>query len=522
MLFNSYSFLFLFLPVALLGFFKISSYSYRLGAVWLTAASLFFYGWWNPAYLVLLVGSIVFNYSIGVALTRKQERGRQTLSKAILAFGISANLALLTYYKYAGFFLDNLQGVLGSGWEIGKIILPLGISFFTFTQITFLVDAYRGEVREYDFIHYSLFVTYFPHLIAGPILHHKEMMPQFAKTETYKATYKNMAIGLTVLAIGLFKKVVLADSIAPFAQTVFEAASRGQTLTFVEAWVGAISYTLQIYFDFSGYSDMAIGLSSLFGIKLPLNFYSPYQAVNIIEFWRRWHITLSRFLRDYLYIPLGGNRKGSVRRYANLMMTMLLGGLWHGANWTFVVWGALHGLFLFVNNLWRAIRRKLGHDFVQSTWWGRVTARTITFTAVVFAWVFFRAGSIGAAIGVFRGMTGLNGVVLPREWLSHSGSVGKWMSNHGMLFGVTPAITRALNGPFLIVCLMAIVWFLPNTQQMMGKFKPALEVYRYASRNFWRWLLWMPSWQWAIGSALMMTCSIVMLDKVSEFLYFQF
>lgn len=522
MLFNSYIFLFLFLPVTLLVFFKIGSYSNRLGAVWLTAASLFFYGWWNPAYLGLLMGSILFNYSIGMALAREHERGRQKMNKAILLLGITANIALLAYYKYANFFLGNINVMLDSTWNLGEIILPLGISFFTFTQISFLVDAYSGEVREYDFMHYSLFVTYFPHLIAGPILHHKEMMPQFARSETYKLTYENVAVGLTVFSIGLFKKVILADSISPFTKVVFEAAFKGQALSFLEAWSGGISYTLQLYFDFSGYSDMAIGLSQLIGVKLPLNFHSPYQAVNVIEFWRRWHITLSRFLKDYLYIPLGGNRKGSSRRFINIMITMLLGGLWHGAAWTFVIWGGLHGFYLVMNHLWHAIRRFLGYDLSRSTWWGRAVARAVTFTAVVVAWVFFRAESFDGAMGMFRGMAGFNGFVLPEAWLPYSGGFGQWLSGHGAVFGATPAFPRALLEPVLLVGLIGMVWYLPNTQQIMGKFQPAIEIYRGDKRQVWKWLQWRPGWKWAVGSALLMAASIVMIDKVSEFLYFQF
>jgi len=522
MLFNSHVFIFLFLPVTLMLYFGLGRYSPRLSAVWLTAASLFFYGWWNPAYVGLLIGSILFNYLVGVALTRQHVCGRDMRKRAILIFGITGNLLLLGYYKYANFFVSTLDGIVGTSWTLGNIILPLGISFFTFTQITFLFDAFKGEVKENDLVHYSLFVTYFPHLIAGPILHHKEMMPQFGRESTYKFSYENCAVGLTVFAIGLCKKVILADSISPYAQVVFEAASKGETLTFVEAWSGSISYSLQLYFDFSGYSDMAIGLSRLFGVSLPLNFYSPYQAVNIIDFWRRWHITLSRFLRDYLYIPLGGNRGGGLRHFMNLGITMLLGGLWHGAGWTFVIWGGLHGLYITVNHAWHSLRRSLGQDLSHSSWWGRGIARTVTFFAVIVAWVFFRANSIDTALGVFRGMAGLNGIILPKEWLSYAGALGRWFSEIGISFDMMPAFKEALRGPILIVALTAIAWFFPNTQQVMQKFRPAIDIYRGVASGVRSWLQWELRWEWALVSALLMTVSIVMIDEVSEFLYFQF
>ncbi len=346
--FSSYVFIFLFAPLAIGLFFLIAHRSRRLAAGWLLLASLFFYGWWNPVYVPLLLLSITFNYVIGAALANSGRR-------ALLAFGIAANLALLGYYKYAGLFAGTLDDAFGAGFGDLDIVLPLGISFFTFTQIAFLVDARRGGARAYDPVHYGLFVTYFPHLIAGPLYHHKEIVPQFARAEFYKPALDNMAVGASIFAIGLFKKLVLADSIGLFATEIFESAAGGPEPALLEAWGGALAFGLQIYFDFSGYSDMAIGVSRMLGVRLPINFHSPYKAASIIDFWRRWHMTLSRFLRHYLYIPLGGNRKGGARRYANLMIVMLLGGLWHGAGWTFALWGGLHGLYLMVNHGWRAV-----------------------------------------------------------------------------------------------------------------------------------------------------------------------
>ena len=310
MLFNSYPFIFIFLPLVTFIFFQISRYSNIFASAWLVSASLFFYGWWNPNYLILLLSSIIVNYSLGVWLIRVlRNSGKCTKSKSILIIGLVFDLSLLGYYKYTNFFINNLNVLTGLDWKVNNIILPLGISFFTFTQIAFLVDAYRGEVKGYNFIHYLLFITYFPHLIAGPIIHHKEMIPQFENSTTYKFNNQNLAVGLTVFFMGLFKKTVLADGIAPHAVVVYSIADSGQILTFLEAWLGGFCYAFQLYFDFSGYSDMAIGSSLMLGIRLPLNFHSPYKAVNIFEFWRRWHMTLSRFLREYIYTPLSHGKK---------------------------------------------------------------------------------------------------------------------------------------------------------------------------------------------------------------------
>ncbi|HIE55101.1 MAG TPA: MBOAT family protein, partial [Chromatiaceae bacterium] len=358
MLFNSYIFILVFLPLTLVVYFAMGRLGYSRAAIaWLVGASLFFYGWWNPAYLGLILFSILFNYTAGVVMTRiPGEEGQR--KKLVLAFGIAINLGLLGYYKYANFFVDSVSYLTGIEWHIETIVLPLAISFFTFQQIAYLVDAYKGETHEYNLLHYCLFVTFFPQLIAGPIVHHKEMLPQFMRDAVYRMRHQDLAIGITIFLVGLFKKVVIADGFASNATPVFQAADAGEVIGFLSAWTGVFSYTMQLYFDFSGYSDMAIGIGRMFGIKLPINFNSPYQALNIIDFWRRWHITLSRFLRDYLYIPLGGNRKGPARRHVNMMVTMLLGGLWHGAGWNFVIWGGLHGSYLVVNHFWRQIWRK--------------------------------------------------------------------------------------------------------------------------------------------------------------------
>ncbi|MEO6021610.1 MAG: MBOAT family protein [Burkholderiales bacterium] len=520
MLFNSLGFLFVFLPVTLLGFFIIGARHSEWAAAWLVLASLTFYMWWNAVYVVLLLGSIACNYFLGLRIAESIAN-----KKRWLIVGLTANLAALSYFKYANFFVANARAFIGMDWQIANIVLPLGISFFTFTQIAYLVDTYQGKVKEYNPIHYVLFVTYFPHLIAGPVLHHKEMMPQFALSNTYRINSENIAVGLTIFAIGLFKKVVLADGIAVYASPVFASAADGNALTMFEAWGGALAYTFQLYFDFSGYSDMAIGLSRLFNIKLPLNFDSPYKAVNIIDFWRRWHMTLSRFLRDYLYIALGGNRHGITRRYINLALTMVLGGLWHGAGWTFVIWGALHGFYLVINHGWQALRKRIFGEFSRRSPWGKPAGVAITFIAVVVAWVFFRAHDYHAATAMLASMFGSNGVVLP----SIIGKlVGPGMQSYfemwRITFGDVGPLFKLPSQLLWIVGCLVFVWWLPNTQQLMRNYEPALAS-QLKSENWGvskQSLAWAPTGKWAVLMAVMLAWGILGMSRVSEFLYFQF
>ena len=520
MLFNSYSFIFLYLPIVLVGFFQLGRINHTWAAGWLALASLFFYGYWNPAYVGLLLGSIACNYTFGLWIAKAGVRHDAPGKKHLLIVAIAANLLLLAYYKYANFFVVSVNGIAGTQWSMGEIILPLGISFFTFTQLAFLVDTYQGKVKEYNFLHYILFVTYFPHLIAGPVLHHKEMMPQFAKAATYRFNYENLSVGLTIFFIGLFKKTVLADGIATYVGPVFAASAAGAHLTFIDAWGGALCYTLQLYFDFSGYSDMAIGLSRMFGVTLPLNFHSPYKSVNIIEFWRRWHMTLSRFLRDYLYIPLGGNRKGKYRRHLNLMITMLLGGLWHGAGWTYVLWGGLHGLYLAINHGWHGLRRSLGQNPQEPLSKPmHAIAVFVTFLVVVAAWAVFRADNLSTAAGILKGMAGMNGFVLPDEWLHKWGIFGQWLTAHGY---ATPAFSYPLikGGAINWIWIsLLIVWLAPNTQQIMAMYKPALDMPEGIKAKR---LLWRPSYTWLVASVLCSVFAILSFSELSEFIYFQF
>jgi len=369
-LFNSLEFIFWFLPATLAGFFLLGYLGqYNLAAIFMTLASLFFYAWWNPPYVLLILISIGVNYALGSALGAGEQDNNIARRKLLLAVGIAINIFLLGYYKYANFFADSVNAALSTDWNFGNIVLPLGISFFTFQQIGYLVDAYRGETKGYTIINYGLFVSFFPQLIAGPIVHHKDVMEQFGDKKIYRISWENIAIGLTIFIIGLSKKILIADTVAQYATPVFNAVAEGGSISFYEAWAGALFYTFQLYFDFSGYSDMAIGIARLFGIRLPINFDSPYKAASITDFWRRWHITLSNFLRDYLYIHLGGSRKGELRRNANLIITMLLGGLWHGAGLTFIIWGGLHGLYLAINHQWRSLRQRIGWSWKDDPIW---------------------------------------------------------------------------------------------------------------------------------------------------------
>lgn len=509
MLFNSYPFIFLFLPITLCGFFLVGRIgNLKIAIAWLVLASLFFYGWWNPAYLGLFVFSILFNYVIGVALIRGVHH--RLARQCFLAFGLGINLLLLGYFKYANFFLQNFNNFTGSNFELEAILLPLAISFYTFQLMAYLIDSYRGEIKDSNFVRYCLFITFFPQLIAGPIVHHKDVIPQFSRKLFERFSSQDLAVGLTIFSAGLFKKVVLADGVAPYATPIFDAAANGASIGLMAGWCGALAYTLQLYFDFSGYSDMAIGSARLFGVKLPLNFNSPYKAVDISDFWRRWHITLSNFLRDYLYIPLGGNRKGEVRRQVNLMTTMLLGGLWHGAGWTFVFWGGLHGAYLIGHRQWQVLRRSGDGQPGQPSRWGLLIGQAITFLAVVISWVFFRAKTMGAALAILQGMVGLNGLSSP------DGANGLLQNVDGYAFA-------------WIGILLLVVWLAPNVQEWLACFEPALG---YGNTTdpapqgrlgyFWKGWRWEPTKTFAAISSAMLLLSILLLSRPAEFLYFQF
>ncbi|MCI4680448.1 MBOAT family protein [Rhodoblastus acidophilus] len=460
MLFNSFAFVLGFLPIAFAGYFLASRLNGRFGVAFLALASLAFYSYWDWRLTFLLCASILVNYTIGAAIARSHEKSPHR-AKVFLISGLALNLGCLIYFKYMNWLIDTINRVSTAELSFIKVVLPLGISFYTFTQIAFLVDSFKCKVKERNIGNYFLFVTYFPHLIAGPVLHHAEMMPQFADPSNKRPVPANIAFGLALFLMGVVKKVVFADSVAPFADHVFNGHG---PLGAAAAWSGALAYTAQIYFDFSGYTDMALGLSRMFNIKLPLNFDSPYKARSIVDFWRRWHMTLSRFLRDYLYIPLGGNRLGFLRRYLNLFITMLLGGLWHGAGWTFLIWGALHGLYLVVNHAVTGLREKFGiawRAWMAPFGWG------LTFLAVVVGWVFFRASSLEGAIRVLEGMVAFNAPP------PHA---------------VAPEYPHALIGRLeespwpWIAGLLALAFLSPNSQQVIAWAETRLKAFGRAPR----------------------------------------
>jgi len=472
MLFNSYDYLLWFLPATLVGFFALGARP-RLAQAWLTLASLVFYGWWDWRYLPLVLGSIGVNFAIALALQRRP-------SRPLLTAGIALNLGLLGVFKYADFFLANAARLSGGAPQMLHIVLPLGISFFTFTQIAYLVDVHRRRAQEPVFGNYALFVTFFPHLLAGPILHHSEMMPQFAERSNKRPQAANLASGLFLLAIGLVKKVLIADTFAPIADAGFGAAG---TLSAPAAWIAVLAYTMQIYFDFSGYTDMALGAARMFNIRMPLNFDSPYRSIDIREFWHRWHITLSRFLREYLYIPLGGNRRGEARTATNLLATFVLGGLWHGAAWSFVVWGALHGVALVVCRLWA----RRGVPLPRPVAWA------VTFLFVSIAWTFFRAASLDDAIAMLRAMAGLNGVAAT--------ATGSWLGGIATSLASSETFPRALALAPAVAGLL-VVFLRANSNAMVARFRPTLAN--------------------GVLVVLALPVCVLQLARVTPFLYFNF
>lgn len=519
MLFNSYEFIFLFLPVCVFGYFVCARFfSLESALGFLVLGSLFFYGYWNPVYLILILFSIGFNFSIGRVLSR-DDKWRK---RSVLIFGIVVNMSLLAYFKYANFFIDNVNLLLSTNWNIGNVFLPLAISFFTFQQISYLVDAWQGKTSEYNFLHYCLFVCFFPQLIAGPIVHHREILPQFMRGDNLSPRWSNFAIGISIFAIGLFKKTVIADSLSRYVGPVYDVGNGAENLDFFRAWGSTLAYTFQLYFDFSGYSDMAIGAARIFGVVLPVNFFSPYKSTSIIEFWRRWHITLSRFLRDYLYIALGGNRKGKYRRYVNLFLTMVLGGLWHGAGWPFVIWGVLHGSYLMINHLWRNVMAKLGLQ-LSDLYWYRGFAWLVTFTAVVFSWVYFRAPTLGQGNQIAKAMLGLSGFELPAGVLARMGDAGAWLSSIGIIPVMGGGEGFVTNYAWVIFSA-AVAFALPNVAQVFHKSDPVLYE---SDRSFCDVreagaLSWSYSTGWAVVVSIAGVAGVMTLLQVSEFLYFQF
>ena len=527
MLFNSYQFLFVFFPISGLLYYCVKGFGPGAQNAVLVAASLAFYAAWDVRFVPLLLGSIMVNFAAGWAISACIARHRAGAATAVLAGAVTVNLFSIAIFKYAHFFVDNLNAVAGTDVALGAIILPLGISFFTFEQIGFLVDVRRGDAPAASLLRYSVFVTFFPRLVAGPILRFHEIEPQLAASREL-STAENLAVGLTIFFIGFAKKTLLADGIAPYATAAFAGAGRGEPIDLLLSWGGALAYTCQLYFDFSGYSDMAIGAARCFGIRFPMNFFAPYKATSIIEFWRRWHMTLSRFLRDYLYIGLGGNRRGKARRYANLLITMLLGGLWHGANWTFVLWGALHGAYLMVNHAWIAIcARSPVLSAFRGSRAGASFGFAVTFLAVVVGWVLFRSPDMTIAADMLGGMIGRHGAVLP------AGLAFALEPLHGLLtaLGVSYAQTsgtQLIDTYLWVAALLGIAFFAPTTQELLGSYHPVLEapgaaaeVPRIAGPQLLR-LRWAPTGSWSIAVGALAFFGIIAIMRMSEFLYWQF
>ena len=483
MLFNSYEFIFLFLPITLIVYFLLSKKNSKLSKLWLVLASLYFYSYFNKIYLLLILGSIGINYTIGSSLSKTNDYIKR---KILLVLGVLLNLGALGYFKYYDFFIENINVIFKTNFNLLHILLPLGISFFTFQQVSYVVDSYRQKSLQYDFLSYCLFVTFFPQLIAGPIVLPAEMLPQFEDENNKTVNWENINKGMYIFSIGLAKKVIIADTIARFANAGFDMMD---SLNFAEAWLTSISYTLQLYFDFSGYCDMAIGIGLMFNILLPFNFNSPYKACDFQEFWRKWHITLGRFMTNYLYIPLGGNRKGELRTLRNLLLVFLLSGIWHGAGWNFIIWGLLHGLCILIHRVWKNIGMKLP----------KLLGWFITINLVNIFWIFFRAKTLKGAMKVISGMFDLNGFIY---LVKHPTNIFDFASN---LLNKSAEMLGGLGNKETILFFglgILIVFLAKNSLELLHKFKPKL-IYNFEISFY-------------------MLISIFSLTGISTFLYFNF
>ena len=469
MLFSSYEFLFCFLPITIIGYYLIlNAKKVNMARVWLVIASLFFYGWFNIKYLPIIIVSILINFAIGKGIKKEDK-----YKKIYFIIGATFNVGLLCYFKYYDFFVENVNILFKTNWTLKHLLLPLGISFFSFQQLSYLIDVYKGETKDYSLLNFSLFVTFFPQLIAGPIVLHSEIMPQFDDKEKQKLNWDNIASGIFMFSMGFFKKLVIADSFAIWATNGFDSIS---SLTFYQAWFISLSYTIQIYFDFSGYSDMAVGIGKIFNIDLPANFLSPYKATSISEFWRRWHITLGRALSTYVYKPLGGNRKGRVKTYINLLLTFLVSGLWHGAAWTFVFWGLLHGIASVIDRLFRDNNWKIN----------KYVSWILTFMFVNCAWVFFRATTFERAFEILTAMFSVpSGGVLNMAGIITNGSI--------IIIGLVYIL--------LVISLVVTLSF-KNTYELA-------ETFDYTTIN-------------TVYVVILMVVGISFMPRISPFIYFNF
>ncbi len=489
MLLNSYSFILIFLPLVVAVYFLLHKY---LSAKWafffLLTSSLVFISLWNISFSVVLMSSLLFNYFCGTALSITAEKTSKK-KKPLFIFAIVINVLFLGFFKYTNFFLENVNALFTAQIQPLNILLPVGVSFYTFMQIAWLTDIYRQGGYRYNFLHYCIYVTFFPYVISGPIAYHKEIIPQFQSQTVGIFDIGNICRGFFIFSIGLFKKTVIADTLAVIVNGGYDASA---TLTFVEAWLTSLSYTMQLYFDFSGYSDMAIGAALLLNIRLPINFNSPYKALNIKEFWQRWHMTLSRFLLNYVYIPLGGSRKGEARTIINILLLFLICGLWHGAAWSFIIWGLLTGLASIIYHMWT----KTGWHLPKAIAW------FIQFNFFNFSVIFFRAKTWQDTLKVLKGMAGLNGIMISPNlaespfWQNLTAigiRFGEWRDN-------LPLVETHIY--FLCILLIPLVLLTKNSNELLNDYSP--------------------DWKHAIAVSLMMVVSLLFLNKSRSFLYFNF
>ena len=529
MFFNSQEFLFVFLPATLIGFYLLGTIHRQWAILWLILLSLAFYGWWRPVNILIIGPSIIINYALATTLLRLSQRGGSPrLSRTVLLLGIGFNVLFLRFFKYTDFLYGTINDVFSAKLILMHIILPLGISFITFQKIAFLIDVQAGRVKSFTFREYCTFVLFFPQLVAGPIVHYREMMPQFAAA-TCRFDKENFAVALTLLCFGLFKKVVLADNIAPLVTPIYEHSAAAGNTPFLLAWMAAVGFTLQLYFDFSGYTDMALGLARFFGIKLPPNFNSPLKASSIIDFWLRWHMTLTRFLTAYIYNPLVlwmtrrratkgrpgfGVRNPTIGAFVSLLMvplitTMFISGLWHGAGYGFIIWGLLHGVFLTINHGWRVFaahrwRNRASYDRIM-----KPAGFVLTFVSVTAAMVFFRAQTVSSALDLAKGVFGLNGVAL----------------GHGAQAIAETYGTDIQKTAMWIAILLFIGLVCPNTLQILAPYEPALGVKPQSTAPVIGKIkipAWGPSLPWAVVMSAVVAMAVVSLGGPSEFLYWQF
>lgn len=546
MLFNSYEFVFLFLPATLTGFFLLGKTSRAWALGWLIVASLFFYAWWRPLNVLIIAPSILVNFALARLLLRlRSDQARTRTARLVLALGIVFNIAFLGYFKYVNFFSTVINDVAGTHFFLEHVILPLGISFITFQKIAFLIDVHARRIESFSLRDYCLFVLFFPQLIAGPIVHYREMMPQFQKASC-RFDKESVALGLTLFLMGLFKKVVLADGVAAHVSPIYDAVATGGDASLFTAWMAAVGFTLQIYFDFSGYTDMALGLARCFGVRLPPNFDSPLKASSIIDFWLRWHMTLTRFLTAYLYNPLvlwltrrrlaagksvlGGRDARIGGAYFHLLagptiLTMFVSGLWHGAGYVFILWGLLHGLYLSINHAWRMVGPRLWPDKASYNRFMRPVGFVLTFIAVAVAMVLFRSPTVGTASELLQGMLGFNGITLPQQIFERLGPLTSVLQPI-----VSPSVTSAGSGAEFIAttmwifALLVIALALPNSLQILSRYEPAIGVKRRDEEleGWARVLDWRPTLPWAFLMSAIAVTSVIKLGGKSEFLYWQF